>query len=163
MVSQFTLDPMHLIYLGLVRKILNSIVKGEIVGYKLTGENIELFNSKLLKYITNIPVDFVRKPRPIEDLGMWKATELRQFVLYTGIVVLKDIINHEIYSHFLLLHSAYRLISQTNAKSIVTVANQVLAAFVKIFPIEAASFKYMKLSYNNKYVLIPLLHESGIL
>lgn len=32
----------------------------------------------------------------------------------------------------------------------------------EVFPVEAVSFKYMKLFFDNKYILIPLLHERGI-
>jgi len=42
-----------------------------------------------LKYTT--PNDFVRRPRSIRDVKQWKAVEFRNFLLYTGPVVLRDI------------------------------------------------------------------------
>lgn len=56
-----------------------------------------------------IPRQYARKPRTMIELPRWKATEFRQLLLYTGIIVLKDKIPTEIYDHFLLLHCACRI------------------------------------------------------
>ena len=50
-----------------------------------------------------IPSEFARKPRSLAEVKSWKATELRQFLLYTGPVILKDVINSNISQHFLAL------------------------------------------------------------
>lgn len=52
------------------------------------------------KYITK---EFVRKPRDMTDVDRWKGTELRQFLLYTGPIVLLDILPTHMYIHFLTL------------------------------------------------------------
>ena len=50
-----------------------------------------------------MPSEFSRQPRSLKDLDRWKATEFRQFLLYTGSIVLQDIISDNAYEHFLAL------------------------------------------------------------
>lgn len=46
----------------------------------------------------------------MEDIEYYKATELRQFLLYTGPVALKNIANKNVYIHFLVLSCAIRIL-----------------------------------------------------
>lgn len=57
-----------------------------------------------------IPSEFSRKTRCLEDLSRFKATELRLLLLYVLPVVLIGM-PEEIYKHFLLLHSAMRILA----------------------------------------------------
>lgn len=52
------------------------------------------------------PCEFARKPRAFEERGRWKATELRQFLLYTGPVFLVDVLAAPVYHNFMLLSVA---------------------------------------------------------
>lgn len=58
----------------------------------------------------NIPGEFCRKPRSLVEAKRWKATEFRQFLLYTGRVVLKSILDKKIYLYFMSLHVAVRIL-----------------------------------------------------
>lgn len=57
-----------------------------------------------------IPLEFARKPRDLQDIDRWKATELRQFLFYTGIVVTKSVISPICYHHFLCLSVSIRIL-----------------------------------------------------
>ena len=50
-----------------------------------------------------MPSEFARKPRSLQELDRWKATEFRQFLLYTGPVVLHGVVETDLYHHFLCL------------------------------------------------------------
>ena len=50
-----------------------------------------------------MPSEFARQPRRLQELDRCKATEFRQFLLYTGHVVLKGIVSKELFQHFLTL------------------------------------------------------------
>jgi hypothetical protein len=50
-----------------------------------------------------MPSEFARSPRSLTYLKYWKATEFRQFLLYTGPIVLKNVVSKELYQHFLCL------------------------------------------------------------
>lgn len=46
----------------------------------------------------------------MEDVSKWKATELRQFLLYTGPFILKKILPLQMYENFILLHISTRIL-----------------------------------------------------
>jgi len=50
-----------------------------------------------------IPKEFVQKPRSLQEVGRWKATGLRQMLLFTGPLVPKGKISNSRYKNLLLL------------------------------------------------------------
>lgn len=146
MQSQFPLDTMHLIDLGVAKKMLSSIWHGRHNGSKLTAEQKQQFDTKLIEIAPYIPKEFGRKPRTMRELCRWKAIEFRQFFLYYGIVLLKNVLDEDMYAHFLLLHSAYRLLScPRNCQKNLSCTQELLEVFVH-------NFKHIygedKISYN---------------
>jgi len=57
-----------------------------------------------------IPQQFSRKPRSLSEFKLWKATELRLLLLYTGPVVMDEFLLPDVYSNFLYLSVAIRLL-----------------------------------------------------
>lgn len=80
-----------------------------------------------------ITYDFCRKPRGLKEVKRWKTTEYRQFLLYTGPVILKDILNTDLYNNFLLLHCAVTNFAEKSEKPILQYAKDLLISFVKSF------------------------------
>lgn len=120
-VKDFVLDYMHLVCLGVTRKLLNLWINGNIrcrlqyhVQYDIKRISIAPNN---LKQCT--PKEFTRKPRSLKYLKHWKATEYRQILLYTGPVVLKSILSQDNYNHFISLHVAIRILCNESIKNTV--------------------------------------------
>ena len=87
MVSQFPLDYMHLVCLGVMRRLLMLLIKGPL-HCRLQALVVRQISDALLTMKTFMPREFARKPRSLAEMDRWKATEFRQFLLYTGPVVL---------------------------------------------------------------------------
>ena len=102
LVSQFPLDYMHLVCLGVMRRLLLCWLRGPLLT-RLPAAKVRIISDKLVSLCPYIPREFVRKPRSLNDVMRWKATEFRQFLLYTGPVVLRDILPESLYENFLLL------------------------------------------------------------
>lgn len=58
-----------------------------------------------------MPSEFARLPRSIDDIEYFKATELRNFVMYTGAIVLQGKLKKAFYNHFMLLVFAVRILA----------------------------------------------------
>ena len=101
-VSQFVLDYMHVVCLGAVKRLLTFMIKGP-AECKLPKRSIEELSSRLISLRGKMPSEFARQPRSVVELDRWKATEFRQFLLYTGPIVLKDLLSDDQYHHFLCL------------------------------------------------------------
>lgn len=101
-VTGFCLDYMHLVCLGVVKRILWFLRQGP-PECKISALQVSQLSNLLVSYCGKLPSEFARQPRTVYDLERWKATELRQFLLYTGPVILKKILSKRMYEHFLTL------------------------------------------------------------
>ena len=99
-INLFSLDYMNLVCLGAVHRMLNYLKKGPCG--KISANNINEISMLLLSLNGHMPSEFVCQPRSLKDLDRWKATELRQFLLYSGPVVLRKILSDDACQHFWL-------------------------------------------------------------
>lgn len=132
MIRDFPLDYMHLICLGVVKKLLMFWVHGKPLT-KLSCNQTSTISKLLLNLTCNITTEFNRKPRHLNEVKRWKATEFRQFLLYTGPVVLKTVISHDRYINFLSLHIATSILCNPNYKKYTDYARSLMQYFVKTF------------------------------
>lgn len=133
MVSQFPLDYMHLVCLGVMKRFLLLWIKGPLQ-CRLGSRVIDDISQHLLNLKSHIPSEFARKPRSLKEIDRWKATEFRQFLLYTGPVVLAEILHPNMYNNFLLLSvGIHILINKGLCQRYNDYAEQLLKTFVTHF------------------------------
>lgn len=114
-VAQTPFEYMHLVLLGVVKKTLCAFVTGKYgKKTKLSKQQIDIILNRLNIIVSYCPQEFNHKPRSISEYGSFKATECRQFLLYTGVVVLFGIIEQNVYNHFLLLHAIMRCLTNNS-------------------------------------------------
>lgn len=154
MIKQIPLDYMHLVLLGVSKRILTLWLKGP-KNVRLTKTQIEHFNQLYLETSKFSVSDFSRKPRSIHEVDRWKATKFRFFLLYAGPVILQKILTSNIYNHFMSLVVAIRLLCETNqSNENIDYANELLLYFVKKFG-EIFGPAYMSYNVHN------LIHLAG--
>jgi len=133
LVSSFPLDYMHLVCLGVMRRLVHLWICGPR-STKLSQCQIAVVSDKLVSLQSHIPRDFARKPRTLQEYKTWKATELRQFLIYSGPVVLRGILPTTLYEHFLALSVAIRiLLTQELLDHYLQYAQDLLKYFVASF------------------------------
>ena len=114
--SQFVLDYMHLVCLGVVKRLINLWVP--MRGSGLLSIQIASAISKNLVFLKkSMPGEFSRKPQSLFEFRLWKATEFKQFLLYTGPVVLKDKISPAMYKNFLYLSISIRILLKNDSST----------------------------------------------
>lgn len=138
MVLCFPNDPMHLVYLGCMRKLLHIwTYKRRLMKIKVTAQEMAEISQVLVDIHEVIPHEFSRKTRSLDELSRFKATEFRLLLLYVLPVVLRNRLPDPVYQHFLLLHVAIRILScnvSVQAESNIEYAESLLAAFVRQSP-----------------------------
>jgi len=140
-VESCIIDYMHLICEGVVLKIVNLWITGVNKNpTKLPDNLIQFVNKRLNCLATYIPLEFQRKQtensrmHPFSQASRWKATESRQFLLYTSVICIKGVVSDDIYNNFIVLCVAMRiLLSPSMHKTFNEYANQLLRYFVSTF------------------------------
>lgn len=156
LVSNIALDYMHLICLGVVKKLILLWMNGPLA-VRINTQAKENISQALCNFRSAVPKEFSRRSRSLNEVAYWKATEFRQFLLYTGPIALKRVLNRDVYTHFLTLHVAVSiLISPTLIvnKNNVDYAEKLLQHFVESFE-KIYGKEYMSHNIHN------LLHLSN--
>ena len=117
-VSRFPLDYMHLVCLGVMRRMVYFWKKGSKISpkCKLSNASFNQISENLCLHANEMPREFARKPRGLIHFEKWKATEFRQFLLYTGPVVLRNVLDKNSFKHFLSLSISMSVLLQDNSE-----------------------------------------------
>lgn len=153
MVYGFPLDYMHLVLLGVMRKLLfiwaRGLARSPLVFNERGRRKINRRLRKIRKYLPN---EFERRSISLDHVKTWKAQEFRTFLLYTGIFflvsylfkykydflnlgpfLLKGILTSQRYNHFLKLHMAIRILASPAYLEKNDIAHDLLVDFVEEF------------------------------
>ena len=130
MVSQFPIDYMNLVCLGVMKRLILLWISGSLK-VRIGGKVQQNISDFLLILRKSIPMEFARKPRAISDVSRWKATEFREFLLYNGPLVLCGKIADELYKTFLLFSVDICILTDPHqCMTMCEFAQKLLTAFV---------------------------------
>lgn len=129
-VQQVPFDYMHLVCLGVVKKVIESVVFGKCNPQKLPVLKKNILSNRFTTLQLYCPREFARNPRGLDQFNNFKATEFRQLLLYTFIVVFRGVISDEQCNHFLLLHSSMRILLNHSSPENLDFADESLKTFV---------------------------------
>lgn len=164
LVSRVPLDYMHLVCLGVMRKLLMLWLAGPLQT-RLPSRSVKIISDHLETFRKNVPTDFARKPRSLNCIKYWKATELRQFLLYIGPVILKNILRKDVYLNFLTLHVAIASLANPNilrTPHYILYANELLKHFVTSYE-KIYGKKYVSFNVHNLLHLADDVKQFGSL
>lgn len=164
LVSKVPLDYMHLVCLGVMRKLLMLWLTGPLQ-IRLPSRTVTIISNHLELFRKNVPTDFARKPRVLNYIKLWKATEFRQFLLYISPVILKDILRKDVYFNFLTLHVAITILVNPNVlrtPHYIIYANELLKYFVKSYE-NIYGKKYVSFNIHNLLHLTDDVKQFGSL
>lgn len=131
MITNVPLDYMHLCCLGVMKRILHLCCRGP-QNVRMNKDQYTNFSFQLLQMRSFIPREFSRKPRNLDEMDRFKATEFRQILLYTGLVLFKKCLRTEQYIHFLCFSLAIRILVSKDTHHVLNMyAQSLLEFFVK--------------------------------
>jgi len=131
-VTSFSLDYMHLVTLGVMKKLLLLWIKGPL-SVRLPSSKIKQLSNLSLSFKSEFPCEFSRKPRSLIEVARWKATEFRSFLLYIGPVILKNIVSDDCLKNFMALNIAMIILLSPDCRSFIQYADDLLNYFVETF------------------------------
>lgn len=157
MVTQSPLDYMHNVCLGVMKLLLKLWFKSK--SPLLSAKGLGLLSDELINLAKYIPKEFARKTQSLAELGRWKATTLRLFLLYIGSVILQDKLTDDIVYHFNLLSCAIRILcNPSQYKTLNKVAKDMLQDFVIQLKNEGFEYGEEYVTFN-PHTLIHLADE----
>lgn len=158
LVTQVPFEYMHSVCLGVMKKILSVIVTGKYMrDLRLSHPSILAINARLREIKSHCPTDFARKPEDIEKFSDFKATEFRQILFYTGPALLSGIVNESVYLHFLILHTAMRILARPCALSVRD--QEFVRGLIIIFVNRAETIYGLEFFSYNIHALLHLLDD----
>ena len=95
LVDDVVVDPMHQVYGGVCKLLLQFLIR--VWEHRVTKQFEKQINNRLLRCKRFWPNDFQRKPEVLSEVGKWKCTQYRFFLLYLGPIVLKGVVSPLLY------------------------------------------------------------------
>lgn len=134
MIEQFPVaDSLHLLHLGVMKRLLLGWRDGSFRNSDTKWPDKTSFTISEYLVACRLPAEFQRVLTGLDLLARWKGTQLRAFLHYVGIVVLKDNLVHEAYEHFLLLFCAVTICSSKRYFSLLPLARNMFNQYIEIF------------------------------
>ena len=131
MIKIFPNDYMHQSCLRLYEKAFTYLDERSKKNNRMPAQHVAQISSKMIQLRSSIPTAFAHQPKDLESVDRWRATKYRQFLLYTGKIVLKKILKQDLYEHFMTFSVALAILVCPNlAKIYKNYAKELLQYFV---------------------------------
>lgn len=164
MIGDFVIaEDLHLFYLGIIKKCMTFWKDGDSnLEYKWSESEITNLNQMLKRINNDMPFEIHRSIRSIDCYKFWKGSELRTFLLYLGIVVLRHFLRQKEYKHFLKLFCAVTLCTtdkyiekskQRMTNLIHELFTEYIEEFIDIYGIEYVSSNVHNLCHVSEDIL----------
>lgn len=153
-------DSLHLLHLGVMKRMLFGWRDGS---FRNSGTKWSFNTISSMSYFLNkckMPREIHRAVRGLDCLPHWKGTEYRTFLLYVGIIALKDHTSYEVYQNFLLLFSAVTICESRDFSHLLPVAKIMLEHFLEGFQ-EIYGSAYMTSNFHNLAHLVDEVMRFG--
>lgn len=165
MVNRFVVgDELHLLHLGLMRKFLNGWKTGAFgMRTKWSAANMREISTYLLSCNTHKPPEIHRRIRSLQELPRWKGTELRTFMLYTSLTVLKKFLPDKYFKHYLLFYCSVVILgSEFHCERMIDLADEMIRSFLNIFK-TLYGIEHFTSNLHNLVHLVEEVREFGVL
>lgn len=111
MIYSFPHDPLHQLYLGVMRRNLYMWCVQRKGKFRLRPPLIKKMSERMQSYAKFAPLEFNRKPRAIQFLKQFKGQEYKHILIYYCFHLLKNVTSDDQYQHFLHMHVACYIFS----------------------------------------------------
>lgn len=144
-------DSMLLFDYGVTRTFLGDLQAGKLGTHPpWCVETISRIN-KILNNV-EIPPEFHRKLRSIEDTGVWKTSEFNIFLHYASFIVFKHILTEAEYKHFMLYYCATTMFSSHVYRAHWPEAARMLKQFVAEYGVLYGEYRLTSAVHNLVHV-----------
>uniref|UniRef100_A0A1B0CBC6 Putative transposase domain-containing protein n=1 Tax=Lutzomyia longipalpis TaxID=7200 RepID=A0A1B0CBC6_LUTLO len=127
-------DDLHLLHLGVMKRLVLGWMEGKFNYHsKWPAAITKKVSRRLVKLNYYRPKELHRNIRDLNEISRWKATEWRTFLMYTGVVILKDILKEDVFYNFLLLFCSITICESRHYHHLLPVAEAMLQEFVKTY------------------------------
>jgi len=110
----------------------------------------------------SIPAEFARKSRKLDCVKLWKATEYRLILLYTGPLTFKSVLKKNVYLNFLILHVIVNILSSQELHEHLMYAQELILFFIITFK-KLYGICYMSHNVHNLIHLVDDVKRFGLL
>lgn len=135
LISQFALDYKIIVCKGVMRHMMNLWLRGRL-DYRMNKETQLKVSRDLIMMSGCCPREFTKRPRSLDEVSSWDATDWNDFLLYYSPIAMKGRMPQRYYVHFLYLHLAMRILMSSdasNAEANSFVLGQLLNTFIADF------------------------------
>lgn len=144
-------DSLHLLHLGITKKLLTIYKEGQKHYAKWSKTATESIDNILSNI--RLPSEIHRKVRGLRFLCHWKASECASFLNYIGIALLKHFVDEKHYENFVNLFYAITICSSQHYQKYLSVAQNLFETFIENYS------KYFQIISSNTHNLIHVVDE----